>query len=181
MSFSNAARTAVAHGLNMASRRPDTATATTVTWNDAGIGIVLLIAVQAALFAWTFMAVGQFVPVMLRDVALTVALSFAVPFFIFLVVARLSGQSDKLPAIFLFLALMLTAVQIMGALVSLADSSSSLTVAILAVGCGYAARGLLGAGWGITIAIAVVVAIGTMAASYVLFALPTGQAILAQG
>jgi hypothetical protein len=178
MSFLRAMNTASMHGLNSASRRPDMPAASTVTWRDAAIGIGILIVVQALLFAWTFAEMGAFYIEILRDLGLATALAFAVPFLVFLIVARLAGATDKLPAIFLYLALLLAFFQLLSAAFQQFNIRSSLGLGMMAVALAYASKGFFGIGWLGSLAIALLVTAGTVGAGLLLLLLPTGQAMM---
>jgi hypothetical protein len=178
MSFFRAMNTATMHGLNSASRRPDMPAASTVTWRDAAIGVAILILVQAMLFAWTFVEMGAFYIEILRDLGLVTALAFALPFLVFFIVARLASATEKLPAVFLYLALLLAFFQLLSAAFQQFNIRSSVGLGMMAVAIAYAAKGFFGIGWLGALALALLVTAGTVGAGLLLLLLPTGRAMM---
>lgn len=154
--------------------------AASVTWTHAVTGIVVLAVLQAAILMVPF---AGMLPEALRvvvDFAAVALIMLAVPFVVLGGAALLLNKREKLPALFLFLALVLAISQIVGLVLgALGVSSGTALIGILAFFTARASKSLLGVGWGGAILIGALVAVGTFAASFLFLALPTGQAMLA--
>ncbi|MEO6395293.1 MAG: hypothetical protein ABIO40_05235 [Devosia sp.] len=132
MSFISSAGTAMTHGMNVAGRQPGAAAASTVGWSDAAIGVIALIVVQGMLLAWALSEIG-FDPILLRDLALVAGTSLAAPFIIFFLAAKATGHAGELPAIFLYLSLVLILTQATSAILSNFGVQTSVWIGIISV------------------------------------------------
>ena len=114
------------------------------------------------------------------DFALLALVMTAVPFAVTGGAGLLLDRRDSLPALFLFLALVLALSQLIGIILgAVGVGAGTAMLGILGYFSARASRSLFGIGWGIAILIGALVAIGSFAASFLLLALPTGQAMLA--
>ena len=162
-------------------RAPATAdSASTVSWTHAVTGIVGMVILQAVLLVVPFAGA---LPEALRavvDFGVLALVMTAVPFIVVGAAALLLNKREQLPALFLFLALVLAISQIVGLVLgALGVSSGTALIGILAFFTARASKSLLGVGWGGAILIGALVAAGTFGASFLFLALPTGQAMLA--
>lgn len=164
-------------------RAPATAdSASTVSWTHAVTGIVGMVILQAVLLVVPFAGA---LPEALRavvDFGVLALVMTAVPFVVVGAAALLLNKREQLPALFLFLALVLALSQLVGIILgAFGIGAGTAMIGILGYFVARAAKSLLGVGWGGAILIGVLVALGTFAASFVLLALPTGQAMMAEG
>ncbi len=154
--------------------------AASVSWADATTGIVGMAILQAVLLVVPFAGA---LPEALRavvDFAVLALVTTAVPFAVVGGAALLLGKREQLPALFLFLALVLALSQLVATILgAFGVSAGTAMLGILGYFVARAAKSLLGVGWGGAILIGVLAALGTFAASFVLLALPTGQAMMA--
>ncbi len=158
---------------------PDAA-APGVSWTDAVTGIVVMVVLQAVLLVVPF---APALPEALRavvDFALLALVMTAVPYVVVGGAGLLLDQRDRLPALFLFLALVLALSQLVGIILgAFGVGAGTAMIGILGYFSARASKSLFGIGWGGAILIGTLVAVGTFAASFLLLALPTGQAMLA--
>jgi hypothetical protein len=156
--------------------------AESVTWTHAVTGIVGMLILQAVLLVVPFAGA---LPEALRavvDFGVLALVMTAVPFVVVGGAALLLGKREQLPALFLFLALVLALSQLVGIILgALGVGAGTAMIGILGYFVARASKSLLGVGWGGAILIGVLAALGTFAASFVLLALPTGQAMMAAG
>lgn len=161
-------------------RTPEAAEAARqVSWNDAVIGIVAMLVLQAVLLVVPFAGA---LPEALRavvDFALLALVMTAVPFAVTGSAGLLLDRRDTLPALFLFLALVLALSQLIGIILgAFGVGAGTAMLGILGYFSARASKSLFGVGWGTAILIGALVAVGSFAASFLLLALPTGQAML---
>lgn len=160
--------------------RTPAAGGTAVTWTHATTGIVVLMLLQAAILIGPFIGT---LPEGLRaliDFAAIALIMLVVPFLVLYGAAQLTKKAEQLPAIFLFLALILAVSQVVALVLgAFGISSSTALVGILAYFTARVAKSLLGIGWGGAILVGFLAAAGTIGAGFLLLALPTGQAMLA--
>lgn len=151
-----------------------------VSWTHAVTGIVTMLILQAVLLVVPF--VGA-LPEALRavvDFGLLALVMTAVPFVVAAGAGLLLDKRDRLPALFLFLALVLALSQLVGIILgAFGVGAGTAMIGILGYFSARASKSLFGIGWGGAILIGALVALGTFAASFLLLALPTGQAMLA--
>ena len=156
--------------------------AASVTWTHAITGIVAMLILQAVLLVVPFAGA---LPEALRaviDFAVLALVMTAVPYVVVSGAALLLGKPEQLPALFLFLALVLALSQLIGIILgALGIGAGTAMIGILGYFVARASKSFLGIGWGAAILIGVLAALGTFAASFVLLALPTGQAMMAAG
>ncbi|WP_055047780.1 hypothetical protein [Devosia sp. A16] len=162
-------------------RTPEAAEAARqVSWTYAVAGIVVMVLLQAILLVVPFAGA---LPEALRaviDFALLALVMTAVPFAVTGGAGLLLDRRNSLPALFLFLALVLALSQLIGIILgAVGVGAGTAMLGILGYFSARASRSLFGVGWGIAILIGALVAIGSFAASFLLLALPTGQAMLA--
>lgn len=156
--------------------------AANVTWTHAATGIVVLVILQAALLIAPFVGTLPEALLAVTDFAVVAVLMLAVPFAILGSAALLLNKREQLPAIFLFLALVLAIGQIAALILgAFGINSHTVLAGVLAGFVAKTAKNLLGVGWGGAILIGALVGVGTFAAPFLLLALPTGQAMLAAG
>lgn len=150
-----------------------------VSWGDAVIGVAILIVVTAiGIVAPAGGIILQFLP-QLFDILLVSVLTMAVPFVVLIVCAVSTGQHEKLPLLVLFTALTLLLINLTSfALSFLNISTSSALIAVTSVFVGRAANKALGFSLGMSILVGAITGAGIFAASLVLLALPTGQAMI---
>lgn len=158
----------------------DASAAASVTWTHAVTGIVGMVILQAVLLVVPF---AEALPEALRaviDFAVLALVTTAVPFIVVGGAAQVLGKQEQLPALFLFLALVLALSQLVGIILgAFGVSAGTAMIGILGYFVARAAKSLLGVGWGGAILIGALAAVGSFAASFVFLALPTGQAMMA--
>lgn len=151
-----------------------------VSWTYAVTGIVLMLLLQAVLLVVPF---AEALPEALRaviDFALLALVMTAVPYIVVGGAGMLLDKRDRLPALFLFLALVLALSQLIGIILgALGIGAGTAMIGILGYFSARASKSLFAIGWGGAILIGVLVALGTFASSFLLLMLPTGQAMLA--
>ncbi|OEO28689.1 hypothetical protein VW23_003425 [Devosia insulae DS-56] len=151
-----------------------------VSWTHAVTGIVAMLLLQAVLLVVPFAGA---LPEALRavvDFGLLALVMTAVPYVVMGGAGLLLDRRDRLPALFLFLALVLALSQLIGLILgAFGVGAGTAMIGILGYFSARASKSLFGIGWGGAILIGVLVALGTFAASFLLLALPTGQAMLA--
>lgn len=151
-----------------------------VSWTQAVTGIVVMALLQAVLLVAPFAAA---LPEALRaviDFALLAIVMTAVPFVVVGGAGLLLDKRDRLPALFLFLALVLALSQLIGIILgAFGVGAGTAMIGILGYFSARATKSLFGIGWGGAILIGTLVALGSFAASFLFLALPTGQAMLA--
>lgn len=154
--------------------------AASVTWTHAVTGIVGLVVLQAALLVVPFAGA---LPEALRavvDFAMVQLVTTAVPFAVVGGAAMLLNRREQLPAMFLFLALVLALTQLVGVILGgFGVSAGTALLGILGYFVARASKSLFGIGWGAAILIGALVTVGTFAASFLFLILPTGQAMMA--
>lgn len=155
-------------------------TAAGVSWTHAVTGIVIMLLLQAVLLVVPFAGA---LPEALRaviDFALLALVMTAVPYVVVGGAGLLLDKRDRLPALFLFLALVLALSQLIGLILgAFGVGAGTAMIGILGYFSARASKSLFGIGWGGAILIGTLVALSTFAASFLLLALPTGQAMLA--
>ena len=156
--------------------------AAAVSWTDALIGVVLLVAVTViGVVAPGGGIIAQF-PQQLFDILLVTFLSLAVPFVVLAVAASWVRQGEKLPLLMLFTAISLLLILVTMFVLSFVNvSRSNALTGVAAFFVGRAARKALGFSLGQSILVGAITAVAIFAASFVLVLLPTGQAMLAAG
>jgi hypothetical protein len=156
------------------------AAASGVSWTHAVTGIVAMLLLQAVLLVVPF---AEALPEALRaiiDFALLALVMTAVPYVVVGGAGLLLDKRDRLPSLFLFLALVLALSQLVGIILgAFGVGAGTAMIGILGYFSARASKSLFGIGWGGAILIGTLVALGSFAASFVLLALPTGQAMLA--
>lgn len=155
-------------------------TAASVSWTHAMTGIVGMVILQAVLLVVPF---ADALPEALRavvDFGVLALVMTVVPFAVVGAAALLLNKREQLPALFLFLALVLALSQLVGLILgAIGVGAGTAMIGILGYFSARASKSLFGIGWGGAILIGTLVALGSFAASFVLLALPTGQAMLA--
>jgi len=155
-------------------------TAAGVSWTHAVTGIVVMVVLQAVLLVVPFAGA---LPEALRaviDFALLAIVMTAVPYVVIGGAGLLLDKRDRLPALFLFIALVLALSQLIGIILgAFGVGAGTAMIGILGYFSARASKSLFGIGWGGAILIGTLVALGTFAASFLFLALPTGQAMLA--
>lgn len=156
------------------------AAASGVSWTHAVTGIVAMLLLHAVLLVVPF---AEALPEALRaiiDFALLALVMTAVPYVVVGGAGLLLDKRDRLPSLFLFLALVLALSQLVGIILgAFGVGAGTAMIGILGYFSARASKSLFGIGWGGAILIGTLVALGSFAASFVLLALPTGQAMLA--
>ena len=153
-----------------------------VSWAHALIGIVSMVAIQAALVLVPFAALPREALPMVLDLALVAGLALAIPFAVTAAAAAFLGKAEHLPAAFLFLAVFLTLMQVVLFVLSwIIDTRGGTTIGVLAVICFLGARNIVGLSTPVSILVGALVALCMFGMGFVLLALPTGQAMLAAG
>ena len=151
-----------------------------VSWTHAVTGIVAMLVLQAVLLVVPFAGA---LPEALRavvDFALLALVMTAVPFVVIGAAGLLLDKRDRLPALFLFLALVLALSQLVGIILgAFGVGAGTAMIGILGYFSACAAKSLFGIGWGNAILLGALVAVGSFAASFLFLALPTGQAMMA--
>ena len=151
-----------------------------VSWTHAVTGIVVMALLQAVLLVAPFAGA---LPEALRaviDFALLAIVMTAVPYLVIGGAGLLLEKRDRLPALFLFLALVLALSQLIGIILgAFGVGAGTAMIGILGYFSARASKSLFGIGWGGAILIGTLVALGSFAASFLFLALPTGQAMLA--
>ena len=154
--------------------------ATNVTWTHAVTGIVVMVILQAVLLVVPF---AEALPEALRaviDFGVLALMMAAVPYIVVGSAALLLGKAETLPALFLFLSLVLALSQLIGQILgALNIGAGTAMIGILAFFAARASKSLLGIGWGMASLIGALVGIGTFASSFLFLLLPTGQAMMA--
>jgi hypothetical protein len=160
--------------------RTPTDAAAGVNWTQAVTGIVWMVVVQAVLLLVPFAGA---LPEALRavvDFGLLAIVMTAVPFVVVGGAGLLLGKREQLPAVFLFLALVLALSQLIGIILgAFGVSAGTAMMGILGYFTARVSKSLFGVGWGMAILIGTLVAVGSFAASFLFLALPTGQAMMA--
>jgi hypothetical protein len=151
-----------------------------VSWTHAVTGIVVMVLLQAVLLIAPFAGA---LPEALRaviDFALLAIVMTAVPYLVIGGAGLLLDRRDRLPALFLFIALVLALSQLIGIILgAFGVGAGTAMIGILGYFSARATKSLFGIGWGSAILIGTLVALGSFAASFLFLALPTGQAMLA--
>jgi len=159
--------------------KPD-APPVTVTWTHAVTGIVVLAILQAAIIVWSLSSMPLEALRVSVDFGTVAIVTLAAPFVV-LGAAAVLLKREQLPAIYLFMALVLAISQI--ALLALGafgvGSAGPALVGLVGYFSARATKSLLGVGWGSAIPIGAAVALAMFAAQSLILVLPTGQAILA--
>lgn len=155
-------------------------TPTTVSWTHAVTGIVAMVVLQAVLLVVPFAGA---LPEALRavvDFALLALVMTAVPYVVVGGAGLLLDKRDRLPAFFLFLALVLALSQLIGLILgAFGVGAGTAMIGILGYFSARAAKSLFGIGWGGAILLGALVAVASFASSFIFLALPTGQAMMA--
>ena len=173
MSFSDALRIAFTAGSGRKREETEPDNVEQVGWTYGTAGVLILVAVQAGLLFWSG---GDLGPEILRDLAITAFTALAVPFIVFAVVAATLKRTDRLPAAYLYLGIVLAALQVVSAVLSsFGTGSSGFLIGILGAVSYLASKGFLQLSWSVALAVAVVVVIGFMGAGMLLFVLPSGR------
>ena len=150
-----------------------------VGWEHAVAAVALLaVVVVASVMAPAGELVMQFLPMLLEILFVTFA-TLAVPFLVLGVAATWSRQREKLPLLVMFTALSLILIQVTSLVLSLFGlSTSTALIGVTAYFVGRASRTVLGFSLGNSILVALLVAAGIFAASFLLLAMPSGHALL---
>jgi hypothetical protein len=173
MSFGDAVRIAFTAGSGRKRDENEPDNVEQVGWTDGIAGVLILVAVQVGLLFWTG---GDLGPEILRDLAITAFTALAVPFVVFAIAAATLKRTERLPAAYLYLGLVLAGLQVVSAVLSsFGGASSGFLVGILGAVSYLAAKGFLQLSWPVALAVAVVVVIGFMGAGMLLFVLPSGR------
>jgi hypothetical protein len=173
MSFGDSLRIAFTAGNGRKVEEGQSDNVELVGWTDGIAGVLVLVVVQAGLLVWSGGGLGA---EFLRDLGITAYTALAAPFIMFAIVAATLGRTNRLPAAFLYLGLVLAGLQILSAVLSnFGAGSSGFLIGILGAVCYLAAKGILKLSWPVALAVALVAVIGFMGAGMMLFALPSGR------
>ena len=178
MNFLAAVQAALRIGMGRKDGATEAARAYTFTWLDAVIAAIVLVGVQIALFVWSFSGVDGLPSAVVRDTGLVIILSLALPYAIYWITARAAKVMAALPGAYVFLALVLAALQIVSAVLANLGQSTTAAVGLLAVFAGIGARSFFGLGRGGAIAVGVAIAVATIGAGLLLLVLPGGKMLL---
>jgi hypothetical protein len=151
-----------------------------VTWAHAIIGMVAVFGLQAILLAVQAIGAPAEMIATLRDFAVVIVLSLAVPYLVITGIGALFGKAANLPAAFLFLSILLLLMLLfVTAFSQFLGNSGAATLGIVAFIVFYTVRHMLTLSIWTAILGGLIAAALTVAAGFVLIALPTGQAMLA--
>lgn len=162
-------------GLRKTDAPPDRAEE--VGWGHAITGIVVLIAVQLALVFWP-VAGMDFAGEVVRDLLIVAFAGLIVPFVLYAIAASMTGTRSRLPAGFLYLAIILSILQVISGVLSTFNVGGTFMLAVLGVLVGTAARSFFKLGTLGAIVIAVLVVVGFIGAGMLLLLLPSGRHFL---
>jgi hypothetical protein len=145
-----------------------------IGWLYGITGIVVLVAVQVGLIMVPFGGASLDSEIV-RDLMIVAFAGLAVPFILFVIAAIATGTTNRLPAAFLYLGIVLAILQVVSGLLASFSSVSTFMLGVLGVVVGYAARGFLKVGTAGALVIGILVVAGFVAAGFLLMALPTGR------
>jgi hypothetical protein len=145
-----------------------------VGWTYGLIGIAILVAAQLGLIFWG--VGGDTDAELLRDVSITAFAALVVPFILFAVTAVITGTTNRLPASFLYLGIVLAVLQVVsGILASFGTGQSGFMIGLLFAVSFLAAKGFFKLHWFPAVIIGLLVVAGFIGANFLLLMLPSGR------
>jgi hypothetical protein len=174
MDFGRAFATAFAIGSGRKLKEGEVDETEQVGWGYGLLGIAILVAAQLALIFWP-MGVdldGE----LLRDISITAFVALVIPFILFWLTAIVSGTTNRLPASFLYLGVVLAVLQVVsGVLASFGTGQSGFIIGLLFAVTFLAAKGFFKVHWGIAVVIGILIVAGFIGANFLLLMLPSGR------
>jgi hypothetical protein len=144
-----------------------------VPWVYGIIGLAVLVIVQVGLLYFPGSDLGAEV---LRDLAFVAFAALAAPFVLFFIIGALTGNSARVPAAFLYLGIVLAALQVVSSVLSnFGSTSSGFLIGVLGAVNFLAARNFLKLGWPLALVVAILVVGAFLGSFLLLLALPSGR------